>query len=296
MKSIIQTTTKQAGYELIDSGRGEKLERFGDFVLRRPDPQALWDYSLSEDEWKKADAFFERGQKNARWVVSNKQMSKQWNIEFGNLTLKISPTAFKHTGLFPEQLSNWQWMEQKIKNQKSKAKEEIKVLNLFGYTGGATLSCTKAGALVTHVDASKSAIAWGKENQTLSGLAEAPIRWILDDAVDFVKKEIKRGKKYDGILLDPPSFGHGPNGEMWNIEEGFLDLISLCKELLSPTPLFLLINGYSAGYSSIGYLNTILDLKDRFGGVFEHGELCLEENNGKNRLLPSGIFARWSLL
>lgn len=185
-------------------------------------------------------------------------------------------------------------MEQKIKNQKLKTKEDIKVLNLFGYTGGATLACTKAGALVTHVDASKSAINWGKENQILSGLTDAPIRWILEDAFAFVKKEIKRGKKYEGILLDPPSFGHGPNGEMWKIEEGFLDLISSCKELLSPNPLFLLINGYSAGYSSIGYLNTITDLKDRFGGILEHGELVLEESSVQKRYLPSGIFARWS--
>ncbi len=297
MNPTIQTTTKQEGYELLDSGNGEKLERFGQFVLMRPDPQAIWTKTLSEKEWKeKADAFFERSSKNAKWQYKE-NVPKSWNIEFGGLTLKISPTAFKHTGLFPEQLSNWKWMADRILNHESRiTNSEIKVLNLFGYTGGATLACAKAGALVTHVDASKTSIAWGKENQELSKLGDAQIRWILDDAVEFVRKEIKRGKKYDGILLDPPSFGHGPNGEMWKIEEHLLPLIEDCKQLLSDTPLFFLINGYSAGYSSVGYLNTISDLKARFGGVLEHGELCLEENEVQKRLLPSGIFTRWSAL
>jgi 23S rRNA (cytosine1962-C5)-methyltransferase len=186
-------------------------------------------------------------------------------------------------------------MESKIKDQKLKTKDqEIKILNLFGYTGGATLACAKAGALVTHVDASKTSINWGRENQELSGLIDLPIRWILDDALAFVKKEIKRGKLYDGILLDPPSFGHGPSGEMWKIEEGFLELIEDCKKLLSEKPLFLLLNGYSAGYSSIGYLNTISSLKSSFGGILEHGEMVLQESSEDKRLLPSGIFARWS--
>lgn len=286
----IEITKPQKDYELIDSGNGEKLERFGQYVLRRPDPQALWAKGLSELEWeKKADAFFERSSKNAKWQYKN-DIPKSWNIDFGSLNIKISPTAFKHTGLFPEQFSNWEWMQEKIK----KSGREIKVLNLFGYTGGATLSCAFAGALVTHVDASKSVINWGKENAELSGLGEKTIRWILDDAHTFVKREIKRGNFYDGILLDPPSFGHGPNGEMWKIEEDFMTLIEDCKKLLSQDPLFLLVNGYSAGYSSIGYLNTISDLKSRLGGVLEHGELTLEESLGENRLLPSGIFARWS--
>lgn len=286
----IEITKPQKDYELLDSGHGEKLERFGAYVLRRPDPQALWERNLSESEWeKRADAFFERTSKNAKWQYKN-DIPKSWDIEFGSLRLKISPTAFKHTGLFPEQFSNWEWMKEKIK----KSDKEVKVLNLFGYTGGATLSCAFAGASVTHVDASKSVINWGRENQDFSKLTEKPIRWILDDAHAFVKREIKRGNTYDGILLDPPSFGHGPNGEMWKIEEDFLILIEDCKKLLSESPLFLLVNGYSAGYSSIGYLNTISDLKTRLGGILEHGELALEESLGEKRLLPSGIFARWS--
>lgn len=292
----IETTKPQKDYELIDSGEGEKLERFGEFVLRRPDPQALWAKNLLEKDWKdRSDAFFERSSKNAKWQFQNKKMPKSWNIEFWGLNLKISPTAFKHTGLFPEQFSNWTWMSEKILNHKSKfLNQEIKVLNLFGYTGGATLACAKAGALVTHIDASKTSINWGRENQELSSLSDKSIRWILEDAFEFVKKEIRRGNTYDAILLDPPSFGHGPNGEMWKIEESFLLLIEYCKKLLSESPLFLLINGYSAGYSSIGYENTISDLKDRFGGQLEHGELTIEESSGKRRLLPSGIFARWS--
>lgn len=296
MQPKIEITHSQKEYELLDSGEGEKLERFGQYVLRRPDPQALWSKNLPESDWKtKADAFFERGSKKAKWVYVNKQMPKIWDIEFGTINVKISPTPFKHTGLFPEQLTNWKWMTEKIVNHKSKIlNQEIKVLNLFGYTGGATLSCVKAGALVTHVDASKSAIQWAKENQTLSGLTEQPVRWILDDAFEFVKKELKRGKTYDAILLDPPSFGHGPNGEVWKIEESFLELVENCMKLLSETPLFFLINGYSAGYSSIGYLNTIQGLKERFGGVLEHGELALGGEGETAKLLPSGIFARWS--
>ncbi len=292
----IEKTTPQQDYELIDSGEGEKLERFGAYVLRRPDPQALWKRSLSEKEWQeKTDAFFERTTKNAKWIYKNKQMPKSWQIKLLDITLKISPTAFKHTGLFPEQFSNWQWMEDKIRKQKEKNKEkEIKVLNLFGYTGGATLACATSGALVTHIDASKSSVSWAKENQLLSGLGDTSIRWILEDAFEFVKKELRRGNTYDAILLDPPPFGHGPNGEMWKIEEGFLPLVEDCKKLLSADPLFLLINGYSAGYSAIGYGNTISDLSAQFGGILEQGELALEESEGKKRLLPSGIFARWS--
>ncbi|HYC34699.1 MAG TPA: class I SAM-dependent methyltransferase [Candidatus Paceibacterota bacterium] len=291
MQPKIEITKTQPDYELLDSGEGEKLERFGKYVLRRPDPQALWQKKLSEKEWEKCDAFFERTAKNAKWVFQNKEMPKSWQIEFGGLSLKISPTAFKHTGLFPEQFANWAWMTEKIGKAKIQ-NPEIKVLNLFGYTGGATLACAKAGALVTHVDASKTSINWGRENQELSKLSDCPIRWILDDAHAFVKKEIKRGKKYDAILLDPPSFGHGPNGEMWKIEEGFLSLLSDCEALLSEKPLFFLLNGYSAGYSSVGYLNAISGLKTRFGGVLEHGELVLEEAEGRG--LPAGIFARWS--
>ena len=279
----------QKEYELIDSGEGEKLERFGDFVLRRPDPQALWKKNLAPKEWADASASFTREGSGGKWIFK-KDVPKIWNIEFGGLKLKISPTPFKHTGLFPEQLSNWQWVEEIISKAKGERKE-INVLNLFGYTGGASLSAAKAGANVCHVDASKSAISWGKENAELSGLTEAPIRWILEDAFEFVRKEIRRGKKYDGIIMDPPAFGHGPDGEVWKIEESFVLFLDECKKLLTDNPLFFLVNGYAAGYSPIAYGQNINDLKEKYGGEIEEGELLIAEKGG--RMLPCGIFARW---
>ncbi len=285
-----EITKKQKDYELIDSGEGEKLERFGQYVLRRPDPQALWQKKGSE-LWEEADAFFSRDEKKGVWKYK-KDVPHFWNIEFGGLTLKISPTAFKHTGLFPEQLSNWEWMEKLVKGQSSNVNgEKIKILNLFGYTGGASVALAKAGASVCHVDASKTSLDWARENALLSGLDKEAVRWILDDAHEFVKREIRRGNKYDGILLDPPAYGHGPKGETWKIEEGLLELVSDTKKLLSDNPVFYLLNGYSAGYSAIAYENNISDLKEKFGGELEKGELAIEENSG--RLLPSGIFARW---
>lgn len=285
---MIEITKSQTAYELIDSGEGEKLERFGLYTLRRPDPQALWSKTLEESRWKKADAFYVRSGSKGQWQFKE-GVPKEWQIQFSVLTLTISPTPFKHTGLFPEQLSNWLWMDNLIKNNK----EKVKVLNLFGYTGGASLMCARAGAEVVHVDASKTAIGWGRENAKLSGLEDASIRWILDDAVEFVKREVKRGNKYDAILLDPPAFGHGPNGESWKIEEDFLPLLGHLKGLLSEQPLFFLINGYSSGYSSVAYKNNLLSFKEKYGGVLEEGELAIEESK-TGRLLPSGIFARWA--
>lgn len=275
-------------YELIDSGEGEKLERFGQYVLRRPDPQALWKKNLDEKTWKSAGAVFTRDQDTARWQFKE-GMVKEWQIKMSELNFIIKPTAFKHTGLFPEQEPNWQWAKDKIKN----ANRPIKVLNLFGYTGGATLACASVGAEVTHVDGSKSAINWGKENQKASGLTSAKIRWIEDDARKFVQREIKRGNKYEAIVMDPPAFGHGADNEVWKIEEDFVGLIDLCAQVLSDQPLFILINGYSAGYSAISYENNLLDFVKRFGGEIEKGELTIEENKS-GRLLPAGIFARWS--
>jgi 23S rRNA (cytosine1962-C5)-methyltransferase len=290
---MIDITKPQKEYELLDSGEGEKLERFGSFILRRPDPQALWSKKLEPKEWASADTSFVRVGNSGKWQ-SKKEIPKGWEIEYGGLKMHISPTPFKHTGLFPEQLPNWQWTEKKIKNQKEKNKEgEVNVLNLFGYTGGASLVCAKAGAQVCHVDASKSAIAWARENAGLSGLTESPIRWILEDAHEFVKKEIKRGKKYDGIIMDPPAFGHGPNGEMWRIEEKFVDFLNDVKKILTENPLFFLVNGYASGYSSVAYKQNMTDLVEKYGGQIEDGELAIEES-GSGRLLPSGIFSRWS--
>lgn len=279
-------------YKLIDSGEGEKLEKFGSFLLSRPDPQALWRKNLSDAEWKNADASFSRSESSAEWTYKKGKLEK-WSINFGGLKFWIKPTAFKHTGLFPEQKVNWDWMRGKIKEGSGSEKSDLEILNLFGYTGGASLACAQAGAKVVHVDGSKSAISWARENAELSGLAHRPIRWILEDARVFVGREVKRGNKYDGIIMDPPAFGHGANKEIWKIEEDFLPLVEDCIKLLSKKPLFFIINGYSAGYSSIAYRNVLKVLIEKFGGNIEIGELTLPEEGG-DRLLPCGIYARWS--
>jgi 23S rRNA (cytosine1962-C5)-methyltransferase len=280
-------TTAERDYELIDTGAGLKLERYASFVLSRPDPQALWQ-PLLKAEWQTADAIFIRKGKHVEWRTK-KDFPKSWPMKFGGLTFEIRPSSFKHTGLFPEHRGSWEWMAKKIEVRN----EPTKVLNLFGYTGGASLACAKAGAEVCHVDGSKMAIAWARKNQELSGLAEKPIRWILDDAVLFLKREVKRGNKYDAIVMDPPAFGHGAKGEVWKIEENFQELMDLCFQVLSEKPLFFLINGYASGYSPIAYQNNLLPLIEKFGGKIETGELAIEESKSK-RLLPCGIFARWS--
>lgn len=319
-------TKESAGYALIDSGDSEKLERFGDVVLSRPDPQALWRRRLDEQEWKKAVGYFSRSAKEGKWVMkkdetasSEKALEKKWAIDFSGLKFWIKPTAFKHTGLFPEQSTNWDWLRGKIGekvassaasahvNAGAMPAEPIEVLNLFGYTGGATLACAQAGAHVVHVDSSKSAITWARENAELSGLAAKPVRWILEDARVFVEREIKRGRKYDGIIMDPPAFGHGLDKEIWKIEEHFLPLVESCIQLLKDQPLFFLVNGYSAGYSAIAYENILRPLVEKSGGQIEIGELTIEESGvgstasdsagphaQTGRLLPAGIFARWS--
>ncbi len=290
---MILKLEKQKDYELIDSGNGEKLERYGSFVMSRPDPEALWKKNLDKKEWSKASLLFERsGNKTnlraqSRWIIKN-GVSKDWKINFGNFNFTIKPTSFKHIGIFPEQLLNWEWMENLIKKQNRK----IKVLNLFAYTGGATLACASSGAEVCHVDSSKQAVTWARENAELNGFKDAPIRWLIEDVVTFLKREIKRGNKYDCIIMDPPSFGHGPKDELWKIEENFLELMDLCDNVLSDDPLFVLINGYTAGYSSIVYENNLKEIQNKFGGKIEGGELAIKESNS-DRLLPCGIFARW---
>ncbi len=287
----ILITKPSKDYELIDSGDGEKLERFGDVTMRRPDPQALWHKNLPEKDWNKADAIYARENKSGMWRF-NRKLPDNWIIDFSELKLLIRPTSFKHTGLFPEQSENWNWMREQIAKAFDSGEKEIEVLNLFGYTGGATLACAQAGAKVVHVDGSKVAITWGNENADASGLKDKPIRWILDDVQGFVGREIKRGRKYHGILLDPPAFGHGPKKEMWKIEEHFTKLLEDCFKLLADKPVFFLVNGYAAGYSSITYKNNLISLIKKYGGDIEIGELVLEESNSK-RLLPCGIFARW---
>ncbi|MEY2664771.1 MAG: hypothetical protein RIT04_579 [Candidatus Parcubacteria bacterium] len=303
--SHILTIKPSKDYELIDSGDGEKLERFGSTVLARPDPQALWAKRLSPSEWKRlASAVFSREGTNTSWdyKAGDAVAPKKWAIDFGGLKFWIKPTAFKHTGLFPEQSVNWDWVREII--QGASGVGDIQVLNLFGYTGGATLACAQAGAKVVHVDGSKAAITWARENAELSGLGDKPIRWILEDARVFVEREIKRGNIYQGIIMDPPAFGHGANKELWKIEEDFLPLIENCMKLLSPeksgpqAPLFFMVNGYSAGYSSIAYRNTLMRLVEKYGGDIEIGELTIEESSNsassvEARNLPCGIFARW---
>lgn len=283
----ILSTQSSKDYELLDSGDGEKLERYGKYIFRRPDPQALWDKKLSLDKWGRTDASFRRDGQKGDWALKP-GLPERWDIDFGGLRFWIHPSSFKHTGLFPEQQPNWDWMRDLIQNEK----REIQVLNLFGYTGGASLACAQVGAAVTHVDGSKVAIRWGRENAEISGLADKPIRWILDDAREFVRREIKREKKYDGILLDPPAFGHGPNKELWKIEEHLPELLKMCTEILSDKPLFFLINGYASGYSAIAYENNLKDLLSKFGGEFEKGELTIAESQS-GRLLPCGIYSRW---
>jgi 23S rRNA (cytosine1962-C5)-methyltransferase len=303
---LILITKQSTDYELLDSGEGEKLERFGTVVLARPDPQALWRKNLSVAEWKKADGCFGKGEGSGQVAKSvekvmpagrqgergdwslNKKAQDKWAISLASLKFWIKPTAFKHVGIFPEQSPNWEWIRKVIAPN-----SDIEVLNLFGYTGGATLACAQAGAKVVHVDGSKTAIAWARENAELSGLKDKPIRWILDDAREFVRREMKRGRKYHGIIMDPPAFGHGPENELWKIEEHFLPLVEACMSILVDKPLFFIINGYSAGYSAIAYENLLLSLKEKFGGDIEMGELAIEESKS-HRLLPCGIFARWS--
>lgn len=283
----ILTTKPSVGYELIDSGDGEKLERYGDIILTRPDPQALWRKNVDETVWKSAHAQFARDGKNTEWILKP-GVKEKWDISFGDLRFTIRPSSFKHTGLFPEQLPNWDWTREVIK----KAGRPVQVLNLFGYTGGASIAAAQAGAQVCHVDGSKVAIGWGKDNQALSGLQDKPIRWILDDAKSFVEREIRRGKKYDGIIMDPPAFGHGPKKELWKIENELLGFMELTRQVLTNTPLFYLVSGYASGYSAIAYHENVCEIMKDWSGTVESGELTIEESKS-GRLLPCGIYSRW---
>lgn len=287
MERITLITKPSTDYELLDSGGEEKLERYGKFVLARPDPQALWEKELSEEVWTVADGRYIRVGREGEWKTKH-DFPKEWQIDFGGLQFLIRPTSFKHTGLFPEQLSNWEWIAETIRN----ANRPVTVLNLFGYTGGATLAAAQAGAEVVHVDASKTAVAWARENAALSGLGENTIRWIVEDVMTFVKREIKRGNRYDAIIMDPPAFGHGPHDELWKIEESLLPLMEMCTQLLSERPLFVVMNGYAAGYSPLAFAYNLESLTKKYGGTIQFGDLTIAQKNS-DRLLPCGIFARW---
>lgn len=275
-------------YEVIDSSNGEKLERWGEYILIRPDPQVLWDTPKLEKRWNKKNGHYHRSNKGGgEWEFFD--LPKQWTIGYKGLTFNLQPFNFKHTGLFPEQATNWDWFTNKIKE----AKRPIKVLNLFAYTGGATISAAAAGASVTHVDASKGMVTWAKENAKSSGLEDAPIRYIVDDCVKFVEREIRRGNKYDAIIMDPPSYGRGPKGEIWKIEEQIYSFIQLCSEVLSDNPLFFLVNSYTTGLQPavLNYMISMV-IKKKYGGMVTADEIGLPViSNGL--VLPCGASGRW---
>ena len=276
-------------YECIDAGNGEKLERWGKVILRRPDPQAIWNVNYN-DSWKDVDGHYFRSNKGGgEWKFYSK-LPEYWTINYKELTFKVSPTNFKHTGLFPEQATNWDFMYETIKNSKRK----IKVLNLFAYTGAATMMCSKAGADVVQVDASKGMTEWAKENMHLSKLDNNSIRFIVDDCLKFVEREYRRGNKYDAIVMDPPSYGRGPNNEVWKFEKSIYELIEACIKILSNKPLFFLINSYTTGISSIVLENilktTILPLYPN--GSVDSGEVGLPITRD-NLILPCGIYGRY---
>lgn len=276
-------------YELIDCSEGEKLERWGDYILLRPDPQVLWDTPKRNPAWNKLNGHYHRSKTGGgEWEF--KKLPEQWSIEYKELKFNLKPFAFKHTGLFPEQAVNWDWFGEKIR----KANREIKVLNLFAYTGGATLAAAKEGAKVTHVDASKGMVGWAKENAVSSGLADAPIRWLVDDCVKFVEREIRRGNKYDGIIMDPPSYGRGPKGEIWKLEEKIHPFIRLTSRLLSDEPLFFLVNSYTTGLAPAVLTYMIsTEVKKQYGGEVISQEIGLPVTES-GLVLPCGASGRWS--
>ncbi len=274
-------------YEVIDTSSGEKLERWGDYYLVRPDPQVIWKTKHTAPEWRRKNGHYHRSSKGGgSWEFFD--LPDEWDISYRDLTFHLKPFSFKHTGLFPEQAVNWDWARDLI----CRENRPVKVLNLFAYTGGATVSCAKAGAAVTHVDASKGMVTWAKENAAASGLSDAPIRYLVDDCVKFVEREIRRGNTYDAIIMDPPSYGRGPKGEVWKIEEKIHSLVRLCTKILTKEPLFFLINSYTTGLQPavLSYLLG-LEMKSRFGGMITADEIGLPVRNGL--VLPCGASGRW---
>lgn len=275
-------------YEVLDTSGGEKLERWGKYLLVRPDPQVIWNTPHEHPGWKKKNGHYHRSSKGGgEWEFIN--LPDEWSISYKDLTFHLKPFSFKHTGLFPEQAVNWDWFSDLIAH----AGRPVKVLNLFAYTGGATVSAAKAGAQVTHVDASKGMVSWAKENAAASGLADAPIRWLVDDCTKFVEREIRRGNHYDGIIMDPPSYGRGPKGEIWKIEENIFPFVELTAKLLSDKPLFFLINSYTTGLQP-AVLSYMLNLtvKKQFGGTVAAEEIGLPVS-GTGLVLPCGASGRW---
>ena len=276
-------------YEILDMANGEKLEKWGNITLIRPDPQIIWREKSNPSEWRKADARYVRSSSGGGQWNYNRKMPKSWQVKYKDLFFNIKPMGFKHTGLFPEQAVNWDWMIDKIKN----SKKEIKVLNLFAYTGGATVACLSAGASVCHVDSSKGMVEWAKENVASSGLQDKKVRFLIDDVMKFVNREIRRGNKYDAIIMDPPSYGRGKNNEIWKFEENISELVKLCSQILSDKPLFFLINSYTTGISSQVLENILrININAKIKGKFSNGEIGLPMKNSE-LILPCGIYGRW---
>ena len=282
-------TKNWVDYELLDTSDGERLERWGDIFLIRPDPQVIWKTPKKHPKWKDAHARYQRSSSGGGAWDTYKKIPASWNIGFNDLTFAVKPMGFKHTGLFPEQAVNWEFFAELIK----KEKREIKVLNLFAYTGGATIACLRAGAHVTHVDASKGMTEWAKENAVLSGLRELPQRWIVDDCLKFIAREQRRGNKYDAVIMDPPSYGRGPNGEVWKLEEQVYSLVEECAKLLSDDPLFFAINSYTTGLSPsvMSYLLGTL-VQPAHGGEITSDEIGLPVSS-TGLVLPCGATAIW---
>ena len=288
---MLKISDEWTDYECLDAGNGEKLERWGNVILRRPEPQAMWEIKF-DSQWNKAIGFYHRSnQGGGYWEFKNK-LPEFWTINYKDLKFKVTPTNFKHTGLFPEQATNWDFMMNKIEKAVNSGRK-VKVLNLFAYTGGATMACSKAGADVVHVDASKGMVIWAKENRDLCELTDHNIRFIVDDCLKFVEREYRRGHKYDGIVMDPPSYGRGPNKEVWKFEKNMTVLLDACLKILSDKPLFLLINAYTTGISNIVLANMLKTMMlPLYPGMIESGEIGLPIKKN-NMILPCGIYGRW---
>ncbi len=277
-------------YELLDSGNGRKLERYGEIVLSRPETEAVWEPALPEKEWKKAAAnFVPSAEENGGHWVAVRQLPEQWSMTYKGLHFTVQTTNSRHLGVFPEQANHWDWVGEQIR----KAQRPLKVLNLFGYTGLASLAAAQAGAMVTHLDASRKVVNWARENQALSGLEERPIRWIIDDAVKFVQREGRRGAAYDGIILDPPKFGRGPKGEVWEFYKFLPELLRGCQQLLSSQPVFIVLTAYAVKASSLTMYYAMNEMLKKQPGSLQAGEIVLDEKSA-GRMLSTAVFARWS--
>ena len=296
--NLMKVANNWKDYEILDMANGEKLERWNNIYLVRPDPQIIWNDKQYPEKWKQSNARYNRSSTGGGHWDYKKRLPDSWQIKYKNLTFNIKPMGFKHTGIFPEQAVNWDWMMDKIQSEIKTTNREVKVLNLFAYTGGATVACLYAGASVCHVDSSKGMVAWAKENVVSSRLQERPVRYIVDDVVKFVQREIRRGNKYDAIIMDPPSYGRGTNGEVWKFEENLPMLIEICMQVLSDNPLFFLINSYTTGTSSMVLENLLkMNMRKKYGkraddGIFENGEVGLPMTDS-DFILPCGIYSKW---